>query len=111
MLRDILEHAIQIHSDCELLHDTGCALQMPAERTAPPDVVILGLTAAADATLVPALFARWPGAQVMTVMPAGEDPAVYELRTHRKALGHLSPGEIIDSLREGIHRSRELTQE
>lgn len=111
LLRGILEHAVQLQSDCELLKDTRRAFQMLAEQTVPPDIVILGLTAAEDATLVPALFARWPTAQVMTVMQAGDDAAVYELRPRRRALGQMSPAEIVETLCEAVHRSRELPQE
>jgi DNA-binding NarL/FixJ family response regulator len=110
LLRGILEHAIQLQSGCELLRDTGRALPMMA-TTALPDIVILGLTAAEDATLVPALFARWPAAQVMTVMQAGDDAAVYELRPRRRALGQMSPAEIVATLHEAVDRSRELPQE
>jgi DNA-binding NarL/FixJ family response regulator len=110
LLRSILEHAIQVQSDCELLRGTPRGFQM-LEQTTPPDVVILGLTAADDATLVPALFARWPMTQVMTVMQAGDEAAVYELRTRRRALGQLSPAEIVDALRDSVHRSRDLLEE
>jgi hypothetical protein len=111
LLRGILEHALQAHNDCELLKDTGRAFQRLTKQTVPPDVVILGLTAAEDATLVPALLARWPGAQVMTVMPEGENAVVYELRPHRRTLGQMSPAEIVETLRDAVHRNREPTQE
>lgn len=111
LLRGILEHAIQLHSDCELVKDTRGAFQMLTDRTVAPDVVIMGLTAAEDATLVPALFAHWPTAQIMTVMQAGDDAAVYELRPSRRALGQMSPAEIVEVLREAVHRRRELPQE
>lgn len=111
LLRGILEHAIQLQSDFELLKDTRRAFQMLTEQMVPPDVVILGLTAAEDATLVPVLFARWPAAQVMTVTQAGDNAAVYELRPHRRPLGQMSPAEIIESLRDAVHRSREFLQE
>lgn len=111
LLRDILEHAIQHQSDFELLKDTRLAFQVLTEQMVPPDVVILGLTAEKDTILVPALFARWPNAHVVTVTQSGDDAAVYELRPRRHALGQMSPDEIIESLREGVHRSRELLQE
>jgi len=109
LLRGILEHAIQLRSDCELLRVTSGPLQLLTEQA--PDVVIMGLTATEDATLVLALFARWPGTQVMTVVPAGNDAVVYELKPHRRALGQMSPTEIVDALREAVHRNRELPQE
>lgn len=105
LLRGILEHAVHLRSDCELLKVTNGSLPLLAEQAA-PDVVIMGLTAAEDATLVLALFARWPGTQVMTVMSTGNDAVVYELRPHRRALGQMSPTEIVDTLREVVHRSR-----
>jgi DNA-binding NarL/FixJ family response regulator len=111
LLRGVLEHAIQLQSDCELLKETRRAFQMFTDQTVSPDIVILGLTAAEDTTLVPALFARWPTAQVMTVMQAGDDAAVYELRPRRRALGQMSPAEIVDTLREAVHRTREISQE
>lgn len=111
LLREILEHAIRLQSDCELLKGTRGGFQMLTEQTLPPDIVILGLTAAEDATLVPALFARWPEAQVMTVMQAGDDAAVYELRPRCRALGQRSPAEIVETLRDAVHRTREHLQE
>ena len=38
--------------------------------------MIIGLTAREDEALVPAVFARWPGAHVMTVTPTGTDVVV-----------------------------------
>jgi len=111
LLRGILEHAIQAHSDCELLKDTRRALEMLTRQMTPPDIVMVGLTTAEDATVVPALLARWPQARVMTVMQAGDDAAVYELRPSRRSLGQMSPAEIVEALCEAVHRSRALRRE
>lgn len=111
LLRGILEHAVHQHGDCELLGDTRGVFQLLSDRTVLPDVVILGLTASRDATLVPALFARWPLVQVMTVMPAGDDAVIYQLKPHRRAIGQMPPAEIIDALREAVRQSRELSRE
>jgi DNA-binding NarL/FixJ family response regulator len=111
LLREILAQAIQGRSECELLKGSARGLRSLTEQTASPDVVILGLTAAEDTTLVPALLTRWPGAQVMTLMPAGQDVTAYELTPHERELGKLSPGEIVDSLCEAISRKRALTQD
>lgn len=108
LLRGILEHAIQDHHDCELLKGTAHAFQIRTEPMMMPDIVILGLTSAEDATIVPTLFSRWPQAQVMTVMQTGDDAAVYELRARRGALGQMSPAEIVETLCEAVQRSREL---
>ena len=105
LLRGILEHAIQRHSDCELLKVTGGPLLL-TEQTMAPDVVIMGLTASDDTALVPALFARWPGTQVMTVLAAGNDAVVYELKPQQRALGQMSPAEIVDTLRDTVRRNR-----
>ncbi|MEJ5990274.1 hypothetical protein WG902_09765 [Ramlibacter sp. PS3R-8] len=91
LLRGILEHAISTDADCELVRE-------PQDT---PDVVILGLTDANDSTLLPALFARWPGAQVMTLQAAGDDADLYELRLDRRTLAGVSPTEILQVLREG----------
>jgi hypothetical protein len=72
----------------------------------PPDVVILGLTAEEDATLVPALFARWPRARVMTVMQQGDAASLYELQPNRLVLGEMSPSEIVQMLRDAVRRWR-----
>jgi hypothetical protein len=111
LLRDILAQAIQVRGECELLKGSTRGLRSLTEQTASPDVVILGLTAAEDTTLVPALLTRWPGAQVMTLMLAGEDLTAYELTPTQQALGKLSPREIVDSLCEAIARKRARTQE
>jgi DNA-binding NarL/FixJ family response regulator len=110
LLRDILEHALQAHGGCELLGDTRRAFAMAFEPATAPDVVILGLTAAEDFSIVPALFARWPQAQVMTVTQAGNDAAVYELRPRRRSLGQMSPHEIVAALCDFVQRDRELAQ-
>lgn len=94
LLRGILEHAIRTDRDCQLVR--ACQ--------ADPDVVILGLADADDTVLLPALFARWPQAQVMTLMPAGDDAAMYELRLDRRTLGGVSPDDILQVLRETAGR-------
>jgi DNA-binding NarL/FixJ family response regulator len=111
LLRGILEQAVQLHGDCTLVKNTGRVFATPTEQMVPPDIVILGLTAAEDATLVPALFACWPRAQVMTVMQAGDDAAAYELRPRRTELGQMSPAEIVETLRAAVRRSREMPEE
>jgi DNA-binding NarL/FixJ family response regulator len=111
LLRGILEHEVQLQSDCELLKDARRPFHPLPEQASPPDIVILGLTAAQDATLVPALLARWPLAQVMTVTEAGDDAAVFELRPRRRELGQMSPAELIQTLREAAHLSRASQQE
>ncbi len=111
LLRGILEDAVQTHGDCTLLKHTGRVFAALTEQMVSPDIVILGLTAAEDATLVPALFARWPRAQVMTVMQTGNDAAAYELRPLRVALGQMSPAEIVEKLREAVYLSRDMSQE
>lgn len=95
LLRGILEHAIHADAHCQLV-------RQPQEA---PDVVILGITDAVDTTLLPALFARWPRAQVMTLMAASDDAAIYELRLDRRTLTGASPVEILQVLRESAgHR-------
>jgi DNA-binding NarL/FixJ family response regulator len=111
LLRGMLEEAVQTHDDCMLLKHSGRVFAALTERMAPPDIVVLGVTAAEDATLVPALFAQWPRAQVMTVMQTGDETAAYELRPRRTALGQMSPAEMVETLRELVYRSRELSQE
>jgi len=111
LLRGMLEEAVQTHDDCLLLKHSGRVFAALTERMSTPDIVVLGIAAAEDATLVPALFARWPRAQVMTVMQTGDDAAAYELRPRRIALGQMSPAEIVDKLLELAYRGRELSQE
>jgi hypothetical protein len=110
LLRGILEHAVQRRRDCELLTDRTRAFPALPGFDQAPDIVILGLTAAQDATLVPALFARWPQASVMTVLEAGDDAALYELRPRRQAMGQMSPDEIVEALRDEVQRRREEQQ-
>jgi DNA-binding NarL/FixJ family response regulator len=104
LLRDILEQAIQVNGECELVKDLD-ATATPGDRM-PPDVVILGLTAEEDATIVPALFARWPHAEVMTVMQQGDAATLYEVRPKRRVLGEMSPNEIVEMLRDAVQRAR-----
>jgi hypothetical protein len=110
LLRDILEDEFHRRSDCELVRDGRGALRLMTERVVAPDVVIIGLTAREDEALVPAVFARWPGAHVMTVMPTGNDVVVYELTPKQEELASMSPAGIVDTLRNAVRRSRGLWQ-
>src|SRR4051794_27031216 len=100
LLRDILEQAIQVDDECELVTDLDATATF-GDRIV-PDVIVLGLTAEADATLVPALFARWPRARVITVMPQGDGATLYELRPDRRVLDEMSPTEIVEALRHAV---------
>jgi hypothetical protein len=103
LLRGILEHAIRAHQDCDVVSGTSVAQLMSGE-TPLPDVIVLGLAAGEDVTLVPALFARWPMAHVMTLMQTGEDTNLYELRPRIRSLGQLSPEGIVETLVDAVHR-------
>jgi len=107
LLRDILEPAVLRQRGFVLLRETRGVFEVLTEGRQTPDLVILGLTGAEDATLVPALFTRWPHAQIMTISEAGDDAAIYELRPRQRALGQMSPTEMIRVLHEAVHGSRE----
>src|ERR1043166_162719 len=110
MLRDILEHVIQLQYDCELLKDASRGFHR-RQHAVSPDVIILGLHDDDDETLVPGLFARWPTTQVITVMQADDGATVYELRPSRRPLGNVSPSELIDALRAMVGQHRDLPEE
>ena len=111
LLRGILEHAINAADGCEVLRPGGGIPHGALQEEPQPDAVILGVTASVDNMLVSALFARWPQAQVMTVMQAGHEAAVYELRPERRLLGELSPTDIVETLRSAVLRRREFSLE
>lgn len=104
LLRGILESALRAQPDCRLLKGTRHTFEEQAQRMEAPDIVILGLTAAEDAALVPGLFARWPRAQILTVMLAGDEAAMYELQPGRRPLGQMSPSGIVEALKEAVQR-------
>jgi hypothetical protein len=104
LLRGILEHAIGTQPDCQVMKDERPAPEHAGPQPR-PDVVILGITDADDETLLPGLFARWPHAHVMTLMRAGADAAVYQLRLDRRTLAGVSPDQIMQVLRETVGRS------
>jgi hypothetical protein len=104
LLRELLEHAIHQDTACELMKASDATATSGAPMS--PDMVVLGLTADEDATLVPALLARWPRAQVVTVTQPGDVAALYELRRHRRPLGEVSPREIVQALRDAVERYR-----
>lgn len=106
LLRGILEHAIATHDDFELLRNEWTLEQSISRPEVAPEVVILGLTEAGDTSLLPGLFARWPQARIVTLMPTGENAAVYELRLDRVALEAVSPDDILRVLRHEAHRTR-----
>jgi len=101
LLRDILEQAMQAADECEIVKDMDDALTRTSRQ--PPDAVILGLTAAEDTTLVPAIFARWPHTKIMTV-GLGDAATLYELWPNRRPLGQMSPSEIALTLRDAVRR-------
>lgn len=104
MLRSILEHAARAHGGCEVLTSQRQGKRLLTEDGMTPDVVVLGLGAAEDLTLVPALLARWPRARVMTLKPSGEDASLFELRPHYRILGEMSPDGIVDTLVAAVRR-------
>ena len=106
MLRDILEHAIRKDDQGELLRNIARPHLVLMDEEPRPDVVILGLRATDDVTLVPALFARWPRAHVVTVMPDGDDAVVYALNPRRRQLGALAPADLVAALREAVNSDR-----
>ena len=108
LLRGILEQAMDVQTGCEMVKDSRTAFQMLTEQPASADIVILGLSEPQDVTLVPAVFAQWPRAQVMTITQTGHDAAVYELQPRRRALGDMSPTEIVHTLRQAVERRRSL---
>jgi hypothetical protein len=106
LLRGILEHTIKCDPECELENQVLGGVLQGVEEEPKPDMVILGLTAASDVTLVPAIFARWPQAQIMTVMQTGHEAALYELHPRRRALGEISPAQMLERLRTAVKEGR-----
>lgn len=105
LLREIVEHSIHVVGGCEVMPDT--TLRCENSPAATPDVVVLGLAHASDATLVPALFARWPEARILTIATDGSDAATYELTLNRRVLGSLGAVQLADVLRSAPLRNRQ----
>lgn len=104
LLRGILEHAIRTEMGCEVLKGDAPPPGLQAGAQLPPDLVILGISDADDTVLLPALFARWPRTQVMTLMRADGDATLYRLQLDRRSLAAVSPDEILQVLRETLVR-------
>jgi hypothetical protein len=111
LLRHILEHRIQQEADYELVVDSAAISQMGSSHAMSPDVIIVGLRAATDKPLLSALFTKWPGAQVLTIMQTDGEVAVYEINPQRQPVGDKSLGEILTELRNSVQRRRELSEE
>jgi DNA-binding NarL/FixJ family response regulator len=109
LLRELFEHAVERRHDCALLKESRSTLDMLRGSAERPDVVVVGLSTADDAAVVPALFARWPNAQIMTVTVSGHGGMVYELKPNRRVLDEMSPAEIVETLHATIRHERELT--
>jgi DNA-binding NarL/FixJ family response regulator len=104
LLRDIIEHSVNAAGGCEVLTELEpCRNGIAAAQ---PDIVILGLASGSDATLIPALFARWPDAQVLTVTNDGSEAAAYELKVDRRVLGPMGPRELVGALHRAALRRR-----
>lgn len=110
LLRSILEHAIRAHRGCDVVSPPSVAQLLSGDIPA-PDVIVLGLAGGEDVTLVPALFARWPMAHVVTVTTTGEDANLYELRPRLRSLGQLSPAGIVETLVDAALRRRAPEQD
>jgi hypothetical protein len=79
-------------------------LEILIQPSPPPDVVVVGLATGSDLPIVSALFARWPQAQVMTVLASGEGGVVYEMRPHERMLGEMSPAGIVETLCDAVRQ-------
>jgi hypothetical protein len=100
LLRELLDQAIGAHGNCDTYTIGDSAALDPRENTLHPTAVIIGLTAATDAAIVPALLTRWPRAQVVTVAEVGRELVHYRMTVERHALGPLSPTELVSMLHE-----------
>jgi DNA-binding NarL/FixJ family response regulator len=109
-MRSVLERAIRAHRDCDVVSPASIAQLMTGDIPS-PDVIVLGLAGGEDVTLVPALFARWPLAHVVTVTDTGEDANLYELTPRLRNLGQLSSAAIVETLVDAVHRRRAPEQD
>lgn len=103
LLREVLEYSIQAVGGCKVMTEAS----MGSDSAAAPDVVILGLSRDRDATLVPALFARWPRARILTIACDGSDATTYELTMNWRTLGSLGAVQLVDVLRRAPRKRRQ----
>lgn len=106
LLREVLEYEIRQDSQYELVCNDRSIEDVFVGPPVCPDVVIIGLTATEDMTLVSALLARWPSALVMTVMQTNGRATMYELDALRQPLGEISSTEVLMTLRGSTRRKR-----
>jgi hypothetical protein len=105
ILREILEHEIRLHPDLRLLGAESAWPARPAAASDEPHAVVLASAVAGDPSVTTTWFSRFPRARIVVVAPTDGAAELYELRRHRRALGNVSPSELVATLRRSAVRA------
>jgi hypothetical protein len=104
MLRDILEQAISAEPDMEVV--SRMPRPVPSVDAAPaPDAVVVGGNGR-ESGGAPALLFQWPRSRLLLISERGHNVSMYELVPRGHELGELSPSQLIEAIRSGVHHQR-----
>lgn len=93
LLRDIVEDAVSLVEQIELVGAVESSFLRESGRTNGADFVVVGHD---DPRLVGELLAAQPSMKVLAIIGDGVQSALYELRPHRIPLGELSPERLVE---------------
>jgi DNA-binding NarL/FixJ family response regulator len=100
LLRQILTEVLEVQSDMEVVGSAALSesLEQTIEQTG-PDVIVIGRD---DPEVAEGLLARRPPLAVIAVTGDAKESQYYELRPHRVGLGEISPGELVEAIRQAM---------
>jgi hypothetical protein len=98
IMRRIVTDAVSGEADMELVFNET---PRPAPSSSPvmPDVVVVGAMEPAGAGVAEAMLGRWPKSRILMIATDGRRAVMYELRPHKRELGELSPGDLVETIR------------
>jgi DNA-binding NarL/FixJ family response regulator len=102
-LRELLTDALEVQRDMEVVGSvTGSeALARIIERSR-PEVVVIGRD---EAEVAEGLLERRSPLAVIAVTRDAKESRYYELRPHKEELGEISPGELVETIRQATRSS------
>ena len=105
ILRDIVVKALDAQDDMivvdQLPDHTGLRQALASTR---PTLVLWGLLSPDVHEVYPDLFDGYSSVKVLAMLEDGRQAFLWELRPHRTPLGEISPGRLVEVIREAVGR-------
>lgn len=106
MLRDILEQAISMQPDMEVILEPAATEPAPDDQQASPDVVVVDVSDSDPGEGARALLFRWPSSHALMIAAHGHKVLKYELEPRGVDLGEMSPDQLIQAIRSAARPER-----